>query len=194
MTPSRFFRSARDLFAETLVPMGFSCERSISCTFSRLVGEGLWHVIMPDVGTKGAWYDVKVFPCCERLQARFSERFPDQLGIPTDSFCYLSERGVGLDQALFPCGTESRLRSGYESTVSRLVEGVAVPYLGQFQTLRDVLPVIRNPLQRAIATHLLKKDPESRRLLIQQRDRLLAITDDEDATATTRLLDALLAS
>ena len=194
MTPSRFFRSARDLFAETLVPMGFSCERSNACTFYRLAGEGLWHIIMPDLGTRGAWYDVKVFPCFDRLQARFHDRFPDELGIPTDSFCYLSERSVGLDQALFPCSTESHLRSCYVRTVSGLLGRVAVPYLSQFQTLGDVLPVIRNPLQRAIAMHLLKNDAESRQLLTQQRDRLLAIADDEDIVATRRLLESLLAS
>lgn len=194
MTPKAFDKIAREMFSETLSPYGFVCDESDRSTFYRSVGGGIWHVIMPDVGSRGAWYDVKVFPCCEHLQARFRDRFPDELGIPTDSFCYLSQRGVGMDQDQFACKTEGGCRSSYRNTVSRLLSEVAVPYLSQFRTLRDLLPVIRNPLYLAIAMHLVNKNSESRLLVNQQRVRLEAVADDEDVIATRNLLDSLLAS
>jgi len=194
MTPKAFDKLAREQLSETLSPYGFVCNESDHSTFYRSTGDGMWHVIMPDFGTRGVWYDVKVFPCCEQLQARFRERFPDELGIPTDSFCYLSERGVGMDQTQFTCKTEEGFRSRYRSTVSRLLSEVAVPYLSQFKTLRDLLPVIRNPLYRAIAMHLVNNDSESRLMVSQQRFRLEAVADDEDVVAARKLLDALLAS
>jgi len=75
-----------------------------------------------------------------------------------------------------------------------LLSEVAVPYLSQFRTLRDLLPVIRNPLYLAIAMHLVNKNSESRLLVNQQRVRLEAVADDEDVIATRNLLDSLLAS
>ena len=192
MTPKAFDRVARQLFSETLAPLGFSCDKSDRSTFYKEVGNGLWHVIMPDLGSRSIWYDVKVFPCSEQLEARFHGRFPDQLGITTDSFCYLSERGVGIDQTQFSCKTEESFRSRYETTVSVLLAKIAVPYLSQFKTLRDLLPVIRNPLYRAIGMHLINGDSESRQLVSLQRTRLEAIADDDNVVAARKLLDSLL--
>lgn len=194
MTPKAFDKIARELFSETLSPLGFTCEGSETCTFYRAIGNGIWHVIMPDLGTRGVWYDVKVFPCSEQLEPRFRERFPDELGIPTDSFCYLSERGVGMDQTQFNCKSEENFRARYGNTVSGLLTRIAIPYLSEFRTLGDVLPAIRNPLYRAIAMHLVNNNSESRQMVNQQRARLEAIADDENIVAAKKLLDSLLAS
>jgi len=118
MTPKAFGKLARALFAPVLEPQGFTCDKSDGCSFYRSVGNGIWHVIVPDLGSRGVWYDVKVFPTSEEIEVMFREKFPDELGIPTDSYCYLSERGIGIDQTQFNCKSEENCRARFQNTVN----------------------------------------------------------------------------
>ncbi|MGV3607915.1 MAG: hypothetical protein ACO1RA_16025 [Planctomycetaceae bacterium] len=194
MTPKAFDRLAKELFAPVLGPLGFSCEKSDRCSFYRPLGNGLWHVIIPDLGSRGVWYDVKVFPSSEEIEVLFEEKFPDSLGIPTDSYCYLSERGIGVDQTQFNCKTEENYRARFQNTVKGLLTSIAVPYLDRFRSLGDVLPEIRNPLYRAIGEFRIKGLAGSRNMLLQQKDRLANAPSDPNVDAAKKLLESLLAS
>jgi len=71
----------------------------------------------------------------------------------------------------------------------------AIPYLNQFQSLSDLLPEIRNPLDKAIATHHVLGSARSQLLLEEQRERLCALnSDDENVVATLRLIDEVLST
>ncbi len=193
MTPKQFDKGVRELFGPVLEPLGFSNEGSQYCTFHRQSSEGVFHFVMPDLGTRGAWYDIKVFPASPTLDPLFSEQFPDDVGIPTDSFSYLSERGVGLDQEKFNCKSVENFTSRFEKTVRGLLEQKAVTYLDQFQKFEDMLPVIKNPMFLAIALHQVGRVDEARPLLEQQRERL-ARTGSEERSVTVRMqrIDELL--
>src|SRR5437762_1890254 len=103
MTERQFDSLAVEMFTSVLVPRGFTNEGSKGCTFYRVIEDDVYHVIIPDMGSRGVWYDIRVFPHSPRIYPLFALRFPDNLGIPTDSFSCLSEREVGLTQQTFPC-------------------------------------------------------------------------------------------
>lgn len=193
MKPKEFDKIAKELLASVLGPLGFSCKRSITATFHREVSPGCFHVILPDLGSRGMWYDVKVFPFASVLDPLFEKHFPDWIGIPTDIFCYLSARGVNADQTTFDCETEANFRRQFDLTVSRLLLTVAVPYLEQFTTLSDMLPFIRNPLQRAIATHFVGGRTAAHELLKQQQLVMEGLdAGDEIVAAMKSFIDELL--
>lgn len=194
MTPKAFDKLARELFSATLTPLGFSCENSRTCTFYRALGNGMWHIVMPDLGTRGAWYDVKVFPCCESLEPLFTARFPDELRVPTDSFCYLSSKGVGHSQEQFNCKSEENFRNRYQRTVGPLLAQFAIPYLDAIRNLEEMVPLIRSPLYRATAMYLANKNAETREMVQQQRVRFQGMGNDESVVAVRDFLDSLLGS
>ena len=193
MKPQQFDKLANEAFGGVLAPAGFSNDKSRYCTFYREVSDGFYHIVMPDLGTRGAWYDVKVFAYSSCLTPRFEEIFPDDLGIPTDIFCHLGSSGIGPDPMEFNCKNEENFRRRFTSTVAPLLESVAIPYLEQFQTLNDLLPEIRSPLSKALATHYVLGREAGHALLEQQRERLGAIdSDDAKVVATLQLIDELL--
>lgn len=195
MKSQQFDKLANEAFGSVLTPEGFSNDRSRYCTFYREVSDGFYHIVMPDLGTRGAWYDVKVFAYSACLTPRFEEFFPDDLGIPTDIFCHLASNGIGPDPMEFNCKNEENFRRRFTSTVAPLLESVAIPYLATFQSLEDLLPEIRSPLSKAIATHYVLGREASHPLLEQQRDRLGAIdSDDAKVVATLQLIDELLST
>lgn len=195
MKPQQFDKLARAAFGSVLNEAGFTCDKSRHCTFYREATDGFYHVVLPDLGTRGAWYDVKVFAFSELLDPRFADRFPDDLGIPTDLFCYLAPSGVGPDQTQFNCKSEENFTRRFESTVAPLLASVALPYLDRFRSLNDLLPEIRSPLFKAIATHHVHGNASSQPLLEQQRERLGSLnSDDDNVVATLRLIDELLST
>jgi len=132
---------------------------------------GIYHFVLPDCGGRGHWYDVKVFASTPDLDPLFHQQFPDHLGIPSDSYSYLSKYGVGLDQQKFPCRTEKDFVTEYE-VLDSLLTSVAVPYLDGLQSLEDVLPTIKHPLYFATALYLVGRKTEAKPLIEQQVARI----------------------
>lgn len=195
MKENEFNRVAKELFGAQLGPHAFSSERSRSCIFYREVSSGFFHIVAPDLGLRGAWYDVKVFAFASILDPLFEVKFPDDLGIPTDVFSFLSGRGIGPDQAKFNCKSEENFRRRFDQTVAPLLKSVAIPYLDRIRTLKDLLPQIRSPLYRAIAIHQIEGRDASLPLLAQQRQRLATLkVFDENVAATLDLIDKLMSS
>ncbi|EDL60367.1 hypothetical protein [Gimesia maris] len=193
MTPKQFDKVARQLFAGVLSAYGFTCEGSRYCTFYRKYSDELFHFVLPDLGTHGTWFDVKVFPASPLLDPLFQEDFPDDVGIPTDSYSYLSERGIGLDQEKFNCKTEENMRHRFEASVRPALEDRAIPYLDQFCSIDDIVPVLSNPIFRGIGLHLVGKMEEAIPLLQQQRERLSLLDSDTPAiSARLRFIEELL--
>ena len=101
---------------------------------------------MPDLGSRGAWYDIKVFPTSPSLYEDFDTKFPDEIGIPLDVWCYLSETaGIGLDQQQFNCKYEDNMRSRFERTVKPLLLNTAIPFLNRVQDMETLRPLLRGP-------------------------------------------------
>ena len=149
LTHKQFDKLARELFGAVLSPHGFSCELSRHCTFTRQIGDDIVHVIMPDPGTRCAWYDIQVFPTSPRFHDDFAERFPDSLGNTLDVWGKLSETaGIGMDQQQFNCKYESNMRNRFEKTVAGLLVNTAIPFLDTIQTYDDMLPHLRGPFAR----------------------------------------------
>ncbi len=185
MTPTQFDKSVRLFFEPVLHKHAFSLDGSRHCTFQRKASDEVYHFIVPDLGRRGAWYDVKVFPASPQLDPLFAERFPDDIGIPTDSWSYLSERGVGLNQEQFNCKSAENFANRFEKTVRQLLSA-AVDYLNQFQTVESMIPVIKSPLSLGIALHHVGRIEEARPVLKQQQERLSA-TGSSDRVVTAWL-------
>jgi len=153
MKHESFDELARELFGSVLVPQRFSCEASRRCTFTRKIGEDVFHVIMPDPGTRCAWYDIHVFPTSPQFHEDFVARFPDDLGNTLDVWGKLSETdGVGMGQQRFNCKNESNMRNRFDRTVRRLLVETAIPFLDSIQTFQDILPHLRGPFSRFTET------------------------------------------
>lgn len=193
MTPKQFDKAVRELFGPVLQEHGFTNEGSRYCTFHRKASDEVYHFIIPDTGSHGAWYDINVFPASPALDPLFSERFPDDLGIPSDSWSRLSERGVGLDQGKFNCKSEENFLNRFEKTVRGLLVNTAIPYLDQIQQVADMIPIIKSPGFMGLALHYVGRVEEARPLLEQERDRLVASGSSErPVVARLNQIDELL--
>lgn len=149
LTHKQFDQIARDLFGSALCAHGFTCVASKRCTFTRQINADVYHVIIPDPGTRCAWYDIHVFPTSPRFHHDFDLRFPDGLGNTLDAYGKLSETaGIGMDQQRFNCKYESNMRNRFNTTVLGLLQRVAVPFLDAIQTYEDILPHLRGPFSR----------------------------------------------
>jgi hypothetical protein len=193
MNRKQFYNIAAGLFGDVLGPTGFSKDRSRYCTFYRQASAEVYHFIAPAPWTGVPWYDVKVFPSSPVIDPLFDTRFPDALGIPTDTWCYLSSRGVGPDQETFNCKYEENLRRRFVKTVRPLLIDVAVPYLDRIRSVEEMIPWIRRPLALGMALHHVGRIEEARPILQQERARLLLIPDDSgELTAVIHRLNQIL--
>ncbi|MFN9880463.1 MAG: hypothetical protein ACK557_18490, partial [Planctomycetota bacterium] len=57
LTHKQFDRLARALFGAVLADHGFTSEASRRCTFVRQIYADIYQMIMPDPGTRCAWYN-----------------------------------------------------------------------------------------------------------------------------------------
>jgi hypothetical protein len=193
MTTHEFDSICNELFGRVLIPLGFTNEYTEKCTFYRKIGDNVYHFIMPDIGSRGAWYDVRVFPHSPAIYPLFEQRFPDNLGIPTDRFSLLSEREVGATQSQFNCKSEDSLRRGFATTVGPLLLKVALPYLDCFQTVADIVPVIRHPSFLGFALHHVGRSDEAVVVLQRERDRLRRLdTTNKDVATVLEHVERLL--
>jgi hypothetical protein len=173
MTAKEFDALAKETFGNSLTPLGFTCQGSSRCTFYRKLDNDVYHFVMPDIGSRGAWYDLKVFPHSPDIDPLFQQRFPDDLGIPTDSWCYLSESdGVSITQQHFHCKTEEGFRREFTKKVSQLFIRVGIPYLNRFESVEDVLPVIRHSSFLGFALLHVGRRVEALAALNKEKERL----------------------
>ena len=119
MKTKEFNRKVNELFKPILENYGFTSDGSKDCTFYRQINDDIFHFILPDLGTKGFSYDIKVFPTSSLIDPIFLESFPDKIGIPSDSYSYLSARGVGMSQELFSCNSDHAFTNTFKNKVQK---------------------------------------------------------------------------
>ncbi|MFO0968828.1 MAG: hypothetical protein U0793_25010 [Gemmataceae bacterium] len=194
MGDRHFDKTACELFGSILTPLGFTQRGSERCTFYRKVGEDVFHFVMPSIGSRGAWYQVFVFPHSPHIDPLFEKRFPDNVGIPTDAWSLLSESdGVNITQQQFNCKNEDNLRRGFATTVGPLLLKVAVPYLDRFQKVDDIVPVIRHPSFLGFALHHLGRSEEAVAALQRERARIRTLDmSNKDVAALLEHVERLL--
>ena len=183
MKGKQFDKLGRELFAGVLGEYGFTCERSRHCTFYRQITEDIYHVVLPDLGSRGAWYDVKVFPASPVLDRRFHEIFPNELGIPSDSYCYLSEQGVGFRQQTYNCKYEDNMRRRFEKTVKKVLLEHAIPYVNRFHSIEDMIPVLKSPRHLAIGLYHVGRRDEAFPLLKDVKEFLSGLDTSNPVVA-----------
>jgi hypothetical protein len=184
MTLKQFDKLANELFDAVLTPLGFKNEGSLHCTFHRRISADVYHVILPDPGSRVAWFDVKVFPTSPAIEPGFASMFPDELGLPTDSWSYLSARGVGLDHEQFNSKSEENLRRRFELTVKPLLLTQAIPYLDGIRTVADMIPLLKHSSYLGLALHHVGRVVEAKAPLLKERDRLQQLDVENKRVAT----------
>jgi hypothetical protein len=196
MTPRQFDEQARAALSTVLKSHGFEVSASRQCTFYRRTPEDLWHFVMPDPGTRGSWYDIKVFASSPAIEPLFHERFPDDLGIPADVYCYLHPRdGVGMRQKQYPCRTPEGFRREFDSVVASALTDKALPYLDGIPSLPALVPHIRHKLYLGFALHATGQREAAAEVLKQERARLLtADTSDRKVAVSLSRIAAILGS
>lgn len=175
MTNREFDSLATEMFGIALIPLGFSSMGSERCTFYRRAGNDVYHFIRPDIGSRGTWYDVRVFPHSPKICPLFERRFPDDLGVPTDRFSFLSEQEIGITQSQFNCKDDDNFRRRFTATVGPALLRVAIPYLDRFQAVADIIPAIRHPSFLPFALHHVGRHDEAFAALRRERDRLRSL-------------------
>jgi len=185
-----FEKIARELFGAVLEPYGFTTEGSRHCTFHRKVNNEIFNVIIPDLGSNGVWYDIKVAPLSPALDPLFEERYPDNVGIYTDA--YLSRYcGVGQEQQKFNCKYAENFRRIFENEVRDLIAVHAINYLENINTVSDLLHLIKHDLVRGFALHYLGRHQEARPILEAQKKRF-SNSNDPNVKKMIKYLDKLL--
>src|SRR5262249_20383236 len=144
LSSKQFLRLARRAFGDVLEPAGFSCDASKFCTFYRRVAEDVYHFIRPVRSFRLPQYDLWVFPHSPKLERRFLEKFPEELGPPTDVWCKLDPtEGVGLSQAWYWCRTEQGFLRDFRERVGPAMTKHALPFLDRIRCYEDMVPLIR---------------------------------------------------
>lgn len=185
MNDNQFDSLARESFGAALDAAGFSCEKSRHCCFYREAAGGVFHFILPDLGSGGTWYDVRVFASSQEIEPDFLKNFPDDLGIPNGTFSYLNPRsGVGPDQKRFHCKTQEGFLRGFKEDVEDALSGKALPYLDRIQSLSDFIPYIRQDLYKGIALFKVGEKDMARPFLNEEIHRLSSIEDSTGRVAS----------
>jgi hypothetical protein len=194
MKEKEFRVLAKELFGSVLTPLGFTSEQSQRCTFYRKVKDEIYHFVMPSIGSRGVWYQIYVFPHSPAICPLFKAKFPDNLGIPTDRCSLVSQHdGVNITQEQFNCKYEENFRRGFANKVAPLLLKVAVPYLDRFQTVADIIPVIRHASFLGFALHHVGRSMEAAAALQKERDRLRGLdTTNKDVATLLEHVERLL--
>ena len=194
MREDKFDELVREQFGPLLLPKGFEVDRSEYCTFYRSRPNDIWHIILPDIGSSGAWYDVRVFATSPLIEADFDRLFPDSLGIPSGSFSLLhSTLGVGARQEMFKCRTESIFASNFRDKVGPAITQFALPYLDSIVDVKSLLPLINHEFYRGLSLIEVGNLEEGTKVLVSERERLSKAHDDSGRVSSMiqRIDDAL---
>jgi hypothetical protein len=179
MLTKDFDRIAKDTLQPVLSPLGFSSSRSKHCIFEREIADGIWHFIGPDRSKSGRWYDVKAFASSPIIDPMFSEKAPDNLGIPFAG-CFVNRwTGLGAEQQTFKSETKDQLVSSLNEEVIPLLKNKALALLSSLTSVSALLPQIKSPLFRGFALLHLGSAQEAQELLVRESARLspMAATD-----------------
>lgn len=190
MTLKQFDEAVANVFGNILGEVGFKNHKSAGAVFYRKSGEDIYHVINCDLLRGGSQFDVKVFATAKSIEPNIEELLPE-VGIPSDSFCYLSVDGIGMDQDLFGCKNNEVFARGSRKALN-LIQTIAVPYLEKITNLRELVLLIRNPLYLAFAKGVLGES-EGMELMQTQLHRLASFNsnDPKVLSAIARLEDLL---
>lgn len=193
MTPKKFDALARRYFGELLAPKGFSCSGSEAATFYRHVSPDIVHFVLVDLGSSGSWYDVKVFASSPKIEPEFEKKFPDDVGVPSGSLCYLHPvSGVGPDQKRYPCKTEEDFARAFRAEVAPALEAKALPYLDKISSIQTLLPFIRHDFYLGVALWSAGDRVQAEQVLAKEAKRLAGIQDPSGRVdALLRHIDSL---
>jgi hypothetical protein len=162
-----------------LEPYGFSADLSKYSTFYREVSGGIFHVIKPDLSNDGSWFDIRVFATTPLIEPDFNARFPDEVGIPSDSFSLLHSRfGIGARQQKFRCKTEEGFTRNFNKEVAPALVEKAIPYLDNISSINDLVPYIRRDFYLGAALLHVGEHEKAMKLLMAEKYRLSNINDD----------------
>lgn len=179
MKEKQFDLLAKENFSRILKPHGFSADLSKYSTFYREASGNIYHVIMPDLSTDGSWFDIRVFATSSVIEPDFSKSFPDEVGIPSDSFSLLHPRfGVGARQQKYRCKTEEGFIRNFNKDVIPALEDKAIPYFGDINSLKDLVPHIRRDFYLGATLWHIEKYEKSTELLVSERSRLSSLEDN----------------
>ena len=194
MKAIEFDKLAREYFGEVLKPYGFSAEKSQYCTFYRQVGE-LYHVVMPDLNSDGTSFIIRVFVTSSLIEPNFDERFPDNVGIPSDVCSALHpRRGVSFRAHNYRCKSEEGFIRNFNTDAKPALLEKALPYLDEITSVQDMLPSIKNQFYLAVATWQSGNKEEAKPLLESECKRLSDIDDKTgQAASSLSFLEGLLA-
>lgn len=194
MQAKQFNVLMRELLSPILTPYGFSADNSRRCTYWRRCSDEVFHIILPDRLNRLPRFDVKVFMTSPVIDPSFEATFPDDLGIPTDLYSYLSESaGVGPDQQKFFCKYPDHVRREVNGRLGALLVDTAVPYLSGYASVESMIEAIRAPLMKAFALSHVGRQSEAAGILESKLDwlRRLDASDKKVASIRRRVQDIL---
>jgi hypothetical protein len=143
MRESEFDSSIRRVIGPVVEQWGFTSVGGRGCTFRRQVNEDLFHFILFDIKRRGQDFEVMVFPATPRLGEAQWAGFPDFVGIPTGRAAGLNAKlGIGAGVSRFSCKSAQALDAALSRAVMPALEVHVVPYLSNFNAVKDIIPVL----------------------------------------------------
>lgn len=178
MQARAFDRLAKEKFGEVLADFGFSTNGSRHCSFHRWRGD-IVHLVVPDPGRDGTWFDIRVFAHSPLIDPGFERRFPDHLGIPSGSLSFLHPvSGVGPDQQRYRCNKPEGFLRNFEDLVRPALLNHAIPFQDRIVSLEALLPTVVDPFYRAVCLWQLGQQDEARPLLEAELARLQGLASE----------------
>lgn len=138
MGPKQFSSLVKMYFGKCLEPIGFDFFDLYNPLFHRSY-DNISHVIMPQLGSRGVWFDILVFVASPQIHHRFFTDFPNYVHDTSGGRCYLHpDTGVGFDQMTYRCRTQEGFIRNFRNLAQPALERHALPYLEQFRSVEDL--------------------------------------------------------
>lgn len=146
MNQRQAFTLINQLVSPFLLKEGFSVEGSTGATWFKKINEELYWFVAFDLFVGKKAFDIKVFPGTPLLGADQWKDFPNQVGVPSGAGAELNAKlGVGHGGSTFSYANEAALKASVASAVLPALESYAIPYLSDFKTAKDIVPILEHP-------------------------------------------------
>ena len=193
MKEMEFNSLAKIHFGEVLELYGFSCEKSKHCTFYKAVND-VFHIVMPDLSHDGTKFNIRVFVTSPLLEPNFERKFPDYLGIPADVCSSLHPScGVSFRSHSYRCKLKEGFIRNFNNDIKSALTEKGIPYLNEINSIKSLLPLIKNKFHTAVATHISGDTSTALPLIEAEIARLVSLhSNAEDVMASMDFLNELI--
>lgn len=142
MGPKQFSSLSKKYFGEILEPLGFETYELVNPLYHRTNDNKISQVIIPQLGSRGVWFDILIFVASPEIHQDFFKEFPNYVHDTSGGNCYLHpDTGVGFDQMMYRCRTKEGFIRNFLNQAKPALEQHALPYFDRIKSLNELVGI-----------------------------------------------------